>query len=527
VRAEPFRRELFFGFVSPLGADKAKVLSAFRSAVKDVAYSLHIVDTSQILEEYRAAAAPPNEGYLQRKQALMDAGNALRADWASQGSRRGDAVALAAVSSVQDGRLEINRAAGLGAAEAEQLPCSATAFLIDSLKHPHELETLRRLYGPAFIAIALYAPPKKRLQYLLARARGEEPLARALLARDDKERKDLGQRVSDAFYVCDYIVDATKSDGQIEADLKRLFKLLFGDPHITPTRDELGMYIARTAQVRSGSLARQIGAAILRDDGSVVSIGTNEVAKPMTGGQYWANDDERFGGRDRLYHVRDTSDEFRADMVSDALDRLAETDVLAGAYQGLSSADRLKRLYFDDDAPLRKSKIRDNIDYVRAVHAEGAAIIDAARHGTPTKGTTLYATTFPCHECARHIVAAAIKKVVYLAPYPKSGVTSLYDDSIQVDPDERVKRKVLFRTFRGVAPPRYLDFFSVDEDERKAKDGTPKEVDLESALPQLPYYTPDNEEVIFDEIRLIAPFADAMRSRLSFPKTAKSPEEAR
>jgi deoxycytidylate deaminase len=512
--AARFRRELVFGFVAPLGVDKPKVLDAFKTAVKDAKYRLASVDSSALLEAYRTDQKNPQEGYLERKRALMDAGDALRSEWARYGDKRGDAVAIAAVASIQDHRVVINGERGISEQEeAEKTPAKEVVYLIDSLKHPHELETLRRLYGPAFVAIGLYAPPKKREGYLLARARGQDALVKELIARDDRDRKELGQRVSDAFYICDFIVDATKSDTRIAKELKRLFRLVFGDPHTTPTRDELGLYLARAAQVRSGSLARQIGAAILRDDGSVVSVGTNEVAKPITGGQYWAEDDKKFGGRDRVYRLRDSSDEFRAEMVSDALDLLAKSHALNDKYSKMPSTERLNELYFNDDAPLRKSKIKDNIDYIRAVHAEGAAIIDAARFGVPTRHTTMYATTFPCHECARHIVAAGIKKVVYLAPYPKSGVAQLYKDSIQVDPDERVKRKVLFRTFRGVAPPRYLDFFSVGEDARKGRDGSPKAFDMEKAGPQLPYYTPDNKEVIFDEFRLVTPFADVVRPR--------------
>ncbi|MEA2720751.1 MAG: hypothetical protein QOJ39_2615, partial [Candidatus Eremiobacteraeota bacterium] len=373
----PFRRELVFGFVAPLGADKPKVLDAFKTAVKDTKYTFVRIDSSGLLEAYRSGSKDQREGYLQRKRALMDAGDALRAEWARHGDQRGDAVAIAAVSSIQDHRTAINIRAGLDANKAERTPSGQVAYLIDSLKHPHELETLRRLYGPAFLAIGLYAQPKKREEYLLARARGEEDLVRELIARDDRDRKELGQRVSDAFYICDFIVDATKPDHRIEASMKRLFRLVFGDPHVTPTRDELGMYLARAAQVRSGSLARQIGAAVLRDDGSVVSVGTNEVAKPIIGGQYWPKDDERYGGRDRVYRLRDTSDEFRADMVSDALDRLGDYGALTQELARKPSDERLNELYFVDDAPLRKSKIKDNIDYIRAVHAEAAAIIDA------------------------------------------------------------------------------------------------------------------------------------------------------
>ncbi|HTW84601.1 MAG TPA: deaminase [Candidatus Sulfotelmatobacter sp.] len=507
IEQQPVRRELIFGLVAPLGVDKNKVIEAFKTCVKDARYDFVRIDTTEIIEEYRNRPKPHAESYLERKEALMDAGDEMRADWASHGDRRGDAVAIAAVFAIHEHRDSTSRSSPTMAAG------DARCYLIDSLKHPHELETLRSLYGPAFIAIALYAPPAKRREFLLLRARGQERAVDALLDRDARAPDDLGQRASDAFYVCDFIVDATKDEYQIERSLKRLFRLLFGDPHVTPTKQEMGMFLARAAQARSGSLARQIGAAILRDDGSVVSVGTNEVAKPITGGQYWAADDKRYHGRDRSYRLRDTSDEFRAEMVADALQRLAGSGALNDYYAALDPTDRLNELYFARSAPLRKSKIKDNIDYIRAVHAEGAAIIDAARAGVATKGTTMYATVFPCHECARHIVAAGIKKVVYLAPYPKSGVSRLYEDSIQVDPDVRSRHKVLFRTFRGVAPPRYLDLFTVGEDERKGPDGSPKTVDIETAAPQLPYFTPDAGEVVFDEARLLAKYADSLRAR--------------
>src|SRR5205823_8721516 len=60
------------------------------------------------------------------------------------------------------------------------------------------------------------------------------------------------------------------------------------------------------------------------------------------------------------------------------------------------------------------SQIRNLIEFGRAVHAEMAALIDAARRGVSVAGCTMYVTTFPCHLCARHIVAAGIKRLVYI-----------------------------------------------------------------------------------------------------------------
>ena len=70
----------------------------------------------------------------------------------------------------------------------------------------------------------------------------------------------------------------------------------------------------------------------------------------------------------------------------------------------------------------------------------------------------LYCTTFPCHICAKHIVASGIGRVVYLEPYPKSYAAELHKDSIDVDPEEPTHR-VRFEAFIGVSPYRYRDLF--------------------------------------------------------------------
>ena len=48
-----------------------------------------------------------------------------------------------------------------------------------------------------------------------------------------------------------------------------------------------------------------------------------------------------------------------------------------------------------------------------AVHSEIDAISQAAKCGLKTNGATIYVTRYPCENCARAIVAAGIKKVIY------------------------------------------------------------------------------------------------------------------
>jgi dCMP deaminase len=54
----------------------------------------------------------------------------------------------------------------------------------------------------------------------------------------------------------------------------------------------------------------------------------------------------------------------------------------------------------------------------RAVHAEQNAIIQAALHGVSIEGATLYCTHQPCILCAKVMINARIKKVVFLESYP-------------------------------------------------------------------------------------------------------------
>jgi Cytidine and deoxycytidylate deaminase zinc-binding region len=104
-----------------------------------------------------------------------------------------------------------------------------------------------------------------------------------------------------------------------------------------------------------------------------------------------------------------------------------------------------------------KAYLFNLLEFLRAVHAEMAALMCAARRGVAVDGCTLFTTTFPCHECARHIVAAGIARVVFVEPYPKSRALDLYDDSIEIDGG--CGGKVPFEAYVGVAPRAFMRFF--------------------------------------------------------------------
>ena len=63
-------------------------------------------------------------------------------------------------------------------------------------------------------------------------------------------------------------------------------------------------------------------------------------------------------------------------------------------------------------------KSGENQEICYGLHAEQNALMQAARFGIATEGATMYVTHKPCSVCARLIINAGIKRVVYLKDYP-------------------------------------------------------------------------------------------------------------
>ncbi len=71
---------------------------------------------------------------------------------------------------------------------------------------------------------------------------------------------------------------------------------------------------------------------------------------------------------------------------------------------------------------------------VRTLHAEQNAIIQAAYHGVSVAGGTVYVTHQPCLTCAKMIINAGIKRVVYAGHYPdENAVAFLTEAGVTLD----------------------------------------------------------------------------------------------
>lgn len=504
--------ELVIGLVGAVGTDlKEAVVPALEAALRQAGYTCETVRLSRLIRDSASFVAPGGDAVPEdaRIDAHMEAGDRLR-----ERLGRGDAVTLLGLGEVRRQR----QAAGGSPDE----PVARRAYIFDSLKHPGEVRTLRRIYGQNVFVLSAYTPREERrlsLARQIAGGRDAYEVAEAhlmaadrLIAKDQKAPgTDLGQNVRDTFPLADYFV-RTGKDADVGVQVKRFVHLVFGAPFVTPTRDEAGMYLAKAAAFRSSDLSRQVGAVVMRPDGSIIAQGCNEV--PVAGGgNHWEGDDQTGDNRDfRIGH--DATARKKEENLAELFDLLKAHDWLSKAQAKQPAEELIRQALYGDDAFLKDARATNVIEYGRIVHAEMNALSEAARHGLAIGGATLYSTTFPCHMCARHIIAAGITRVVYVEPYPKSLAKELYGHSIRVEEEAAADDKaVAFEPFLGVAPGRYADFFGY----RLRKDGRGRAINwsLASALPRLPDTFVTYPEV--EAAHMVALTADAARKAV-FPE---------
>lgn len=441
-------RELFFGLIGAVGTDLSKVTDELSDLLGTFNYTAHPVRLAELLEEWgpykSELKTSPADEYI---ESHMKAGDELR-----ERTRRPDVLCVLALQKIREMR---------SAKSSDR-----RAFIFRSIKNPGELERLRTIYGDSFYAIAAYASHEHRKQALAARiakSKGGNPegfygVAEDLISADQSgPNKKMGQLVSKVFHRADIFVDVSDED-KLRKSLARFLMLIFGDTLQTPTKEEYSMFLAQAAALRSSELGRQVGACIANSRGDVVALGTNEVPR-AGGGLYWPDDDP---DKRQFHFGSDSNDEQKRGVVIDTLSRLKNAEWLKDEYRSKNAED-LADLALGENAVFgRDSRIANLIEFGRAVHGEMAALTDAARRGVSVEGCSIYVTTFPCHLCARHIVAAGITTVVYIEPYPKSLTAELYPDSVAVEGEEESKL-VRFVPFVGLAPKQYLRLFEASE----------------------------------------------------------------
>jgi deoxycytidylate deaminase len=289
--------ELVFAVVGHVGSGTSTVAQSLRTLLTspDLGFDVEILSARDVIVSWAVGNGKAVPGTatpkLQGVQMLQDCGDAMRAQTDDYSS-----VARALIAAIRTTRARKTGVSNPGdsAVAPDGKP---RAYLLDSIRHPAEVELLRHVYQDAFVLIGIVCEEEVRARRLSQRKYQEAGIenVRRFMARDAKAPPPNGQRVAEAFHMADFFVDNTvdrlSSDGtsneawNINDKLGRLLRILTHRAIIRPETAETAMSYAATAAMRSACLSRQVGAALTDANGNVVATGSNEVPK-AGGGVY-------------------------------------------------------------------------------------------------------------------------------------------------------------------------------------------------------------------------------------------------
>lgn len=465
--------ELFVGIVGPMGVDVDSVTSAVESALRTVGYnSSHVKVTDEMTNHATTVPQPTKTDLFSTIMFKIKYANALC-------NEHDDPAFLMRVA--VDKITQLRKVDG--SEEPQVVP--RRAFIIRQLKRPDEVKLMRTIYGKQFILISAYGSKDKRLEIIKKKLKLSLPVETSevdinckaidLVLTDEHQDDTSGQHLRDTFHLADVFVDGISRE-EMKSKIVRFINAFFGKTDLSPTKEEYGMYAAKSAALRSSDLSRQVGAAIFSVDGEVISQGCNEVPKAF-GGTYWDSEEPDF--RD-VKLGDDPNDVHKSEVLRDVLERLGKHGLLSDKAKVFGNAAQIANAItsspkgIDIDAQrvsgvgcLQGSGIANLTEFGRVVHAEMCAICDAARLGRKIKCAILYVTTFPCHNCTKHILAAGISRVVFMEPYPKSKAHDLHEHEISIEDD--TEGKITFVPFMGISPHRYRDVFEKGKRKSGAK----------------------------------------------------------
>lgn len=442
ILEKTFTDEIIIAICGQLGTDLHLVVKNLTDSLKnDFAYDVEVISMSDIIFSYYNEKKPKDE--YERINRGMNLGNTLREEHSKH------ILADFAVAEISKSRLKETTEQDIN---QEKFSSRRKCFIINSLKNPDEYNHLRLVYGATLYLLGVFSPYDDRVLFLNEKFKREDyTKISELINRDTGEDIQFGQKVEKVFTESDYFIRTYKNDKSLTKRVDKFLNLLFDYNINTPTYEERAMYQAASASASSACLSRQVGACITDSKGNVLSIGWNEV--PSAKGGVYENEENDH----RCYkNKKCANSERKLLMKNDIINSFLEKELIN---------DKVKSEISD----ILDSKLKNLIEFARSIHAEmHAIIIGSQKTGDRMLNGKLFCTTYPCHNCARHIVLAGISEVYYIEPYRKSLCLELHSDALtEKENDENNKVKILM--YEGVAPKMFMKFYQIIKDNRKEK----------------------------------------------------------
>lgn len=437
-----YTEELIIGLCGQLGTDLKLVSKDLKDILEEYEYECEEIKLSEFLFE----DTPKPKDEFERILQGMNYGDQIRLD------HNNEILATKAIAKILHSRTTETSQNDL---ENRDFKSRRKCFIINSIKHPDEVIAFQKVYENSFYLLGVFSSENERQKHLekIISKKSHGKIKELIVRDNDDTSAKNGQKLRDVFTKSDYFIRF--SSESLNSKINRFIDLIFDFGINTPTKDENAMFQATAAAVNSACLSRQVGACITDKNGEILSIGWNDV--PKSGGGVYLHTDEN----DQRCFCNDwkccTNSNKKENMISKIVTDLGSSELLTS-----TTISKIEEI-------LKKNGIKDLIEFGRSVHAEmNAIIIGSQQTGDRMRGGNLFCTTFPCHNCARHIIMAGIKNVYYIEPYPKSLCLELHNDALTED-ETSLNDKVKLLMYEGVAPKAFIKFYQLISDDRKDK----------------------------------------------------------
>jgi len=323
-------------------------------------------------------------------------------------------------------------------------------IVIDGFRNPNEVQEIRRIY-PNFFLVAVCANKEERWNRVRKDYGSNQNEFEDDDRRDQYEEFKWGQGVQkcvdDADYVWynnDHLV--VSLDGVEDSDstsIERVFTKVCNDfvallkgneQHRGPTADEIHIAAAYAQSHSSTCQKRHVGAVItIRRNGQElpVSMGFNENPPSVRTCQ---NEGACYKDNDMLAKLK-------------ARSKKIYCPKCGKVHRDLTDPWNCSKCGTSIKAWLHPSR---NMELCTAIHAEERAVLSLG--GRSAEGGTLYVTTFPCFQCARLVLDAGIKNIVYVEAYPVRNTAAFLEKNgiEKIRPFSGFTARAFFRVFPKV-----------------------------------------------------------------------------
>lgn len=496
--------ELVIALCGPIGSPLHETAEQICNALREHHYTCEKIRLSELIKinAPKVDTGIDDSSRFKEIKSLIDAGDKLREKFGSDILAK---LAIAKISGDREGHIgEFSDAADETRKKPKQrIQEHRFCHIIDSIKNDAELDLLRMIYGDALFSIGVFSTIETRKENLNQPGAFSKEEVDDLIDTDSGEEFAHGQSVRNTFPRCDFFLrvdhashspEESEAIPQILKKLRRFFSLIFQSVVITPTPEEAAMYASASAARNSACLSRQVGAAVTSATGELLAVGWNDV--PQRGGGLYGKPPiiNTFAGNTKDQRCFALSggvcfNDLEKDGILEAIVESLVKGQLIKPDQSKSAKEKIKA----------NTRVKDLIEFSRAVHAEMHAVLTASRiGGERLVGGKIFVTTYPCHSCARHIVAAGIDEIYYIEPYRKSMATKLHHDSLSERADEHKKVRIL--QFDGVAPRRFIELFEAGDRKKNGVLSLPRRAVAQPATRVSLKAIPRLEQVVVAEV---------------------------